>query len=81
MVTLQNSDLANSSKEKQLRYVEDFYEFAGQLKGYKPLDDVIADVDLEALGEILEAYFVSIQNQPIVNGSKRVEVLVPIFRL
>ncbi len=66
-----HSDLANSSKEKQLRYIERFYEFADQLKGYGTLDDALAEVDLETLGEILEAYFVAIQNMPIAKESSQ----------
>lgn len=69
----QLADLANSSKEKQLRYVENLYEFADNLKGYGTLDNIIAEVDLETLGEILESYFVSIQNQTIVNSSSQLK--------
>jgi integrase len=68
-----HADLANSSKGKQLRYVENLYEFADQLKGYGTLDNVIAAVDINTIGEILEAYFVSIQNQPIVNFSTQLK--------
>jgi integrase len=64
-----SSDLANSSKVKQFRYLEAFYEFSDQLKGSGSLDDAIASINIELLGEILEAYFIAIQNQSSVNKS------------
>lgn len=68
-----HADLANSSKGKQLRYVENLYDFADQLKGYGSLDNAIAEVNIETLGEILEAYFISIQNRPVVNVSSQIK--------
>ena len=65
------ADLASSSKVKQLRYVENLYEFADQLNGPGSLDDAIATVNIKILGEILEAYFVTIQNQSVVNKSSQ----------
>lgn len=62
-------DLANATREKQMRYIEALYSFADSLKGCGLLDAAIAEVDLSIIGEILEAYFISIQNQPLVNGS------------
>lgn len=66
-----SADLASSSKVKQLRYVENLYEFADQLNGPGSLDDAIATVNIKILGEILEAYFVTIQNQSVVNKSSQ----------
>ncbi|MGX8882985.1 tyrosine-type recombinase/integrase [Methylovorus sp. SPW-M1] len=62
-------DLANTTREKHMRYIEALYSFADSLKGCGLLDAAIAEVDLSFIGEILEAYFISIQNQPLVNGS------------
>lgn len=64
-----SADLAATTKEKQLRYIEALYSFADSLKGNGLLDTAIAKVDLTTIGEILEAYFISIQNQPIVNSN------------
>jgi len=66
-------DLADASKIKQLRYIEQFYTFSEQLKGSGKLDNAIKDVDLEILGEILEAYFLKLQNQPVLNRSTQIK--------
>lgn len=63
------ANLASASKEKQLRYVEALYEFADQLKGTGALDDALAKVNIKIIGEILEAYFVTIMNQSFINKS------------
>lgn len=68
-----SADLANSSKIKELRYVEAFYEFSDQLKGVGSLDDAISTINIEILGEMLEAYFIAIQNQSNVNKSSQVK--------
>lgn len=59
--------LADSSASKQLRHIEAFYQFADGLKGPGALDDAIGEVDVEVLGEVLGAYFISLQNQPTLN--------------
>jgi len=64
-----SADLASTTREKQMRYIEGLYSFADSLKGCGFLDAAIARVDLAKIGEILEAYFVSIQNQPVINSS------------
>lgn len=68
-----SSDLANSSKIKQFRHLEAFYEFSDQLKGSGSLDEAIASINIEMLGEILEAYFIGIQNRSIVNKSSQLK--------
>lgn len=60
-----SANLADSSKLKQLGYLEYFYRFVDELKGSGALDDAIGAVDLELLGEMLEAFFVSLQNSSI----------------
>ncbi|NLR73694.1 tyrosine-type recombinase/integrase [Leeia sp. IMCC25680] len=63
----QTSDLALSSKRKVLSYVEALYQFSDALHGPGILDDALFSIDVETLGELLEAYFVSIRNQPNIN--------------
>lgn len=61
------ADLASTSKEKQLRHIESLYEFADRLKGAGRLDDAIAEINIGLLGEILESYFITFQNQSVIN--------------
>lgn len=68
-----SADLAKSSEAKQLSYVESLYQFSDQLEGTCSLDDAITRVDLEKLGRILEAFFVSIRNQPTVSESAEIK--------
>lgn len=63
----QAADLAPSSKRKVLSHVEALYQFSETLHGPGLLDDALASVDIEMLGELLEAYFVSIRNLPNIN--------------
>lgn len=65
----QTADLASATKRKQLGYVEAFYLFSEGLVEFGALDDAIARVDLDLLGEVLEAYFISLRNQPTVTAS------------
>lgn len=64
-----SADLASLTVASQLSHVEALYQFADQLEGAGSLDDAIANVDLEKLGGILEAFFVSIQNRPAIPES------------
>jgi len=63
------ADLAHATKEKQLRYIEELYCFSDRLKGAGSLDTSIAKIDIASLGELLEAYFVSILNRSVINES------------
>lgn len=62
----QTADLASSTKQKQLSYVESLYQFSESSSYPGTLDDAIARVDVEMLGDILESYFIFIRNQPNV---------------
>lgn len=64
-----SADLATSTRQKQMLYIEDLYQFADSLWGSGFLDKAITRVDLASIGELLEAYFVSIQNQSTLNSS------------
>lgn len=61
--------LAETTAQKKLRDLDDFYGAAdaSQYNGY--LDDVLAKFDVDALGTALEAYFISLKNRPIVTGA------------
>lgn len=63
----QTSDLASSTKRKVLGHVEALYRFSDSLHGQGTLDDALFSVDIEKLGELLDAYFVSLRNRPNIN--------------
>lgn len=65
----QTADWASATKRKQLSYVEALYQFADNHNGLGALDDAIGRVDMDTLGEILEAYFISLRNKPNVTES------------
>lgn len=69
----QTSDLALSSKRKQLGYVEALYRFSEKLNGPGILDEALWRVDIDLLGELLEAYFISIRNLPTINESAQLK--------
>ncbi len=69
----QTADLALSSKCKVLGHVEALYQFSENLHGPGILDDALFSVDIEKLGELLEAYFVSFRNQPNVNEAAQLK--------
>lgn len=60
---------AEATKRKRLGYVELLYQFSDALRGPGALDDALSGLDIARLGEILEAYFVSIRNRPVVSES------------
>lgn len=65
----QTADLSAGTLRKHLSDIEALYQFSDKLKGIGALDDAIGYVDIDALGEILEAYFISIRNQSTVTES------------
>lgn len=69
----QAADLAPFSKRKLLSHVEALYQFCEQLRGYGVLDDALFRVDIQMLGELLEAYFISIRNLPNINESTQLK--------
>lgn len=58
------AQLAPATLTKKLRYIESLYVHADQLRGYGTLDSALANLDEVILAEVLEAWFVSIRNQP-----------------
>jgi integrase len=63
------SQLADSTHTKKLRYLEDLYQHADRLCGPSGLDNALAELDDSVLAQILESWFVSIRNQPVVTGA------------
>ncbi|WP_407472544.1 site-specific integrase [Xanthomonas campestris pv. raphani] len=64
-----SSDLADSSRIKRLRHVENLYTHADQMFGASALDNALAGLDDVRLAEILESWFVSIRNQAFVSST------------
>ena len=69
----QTSDLAASTKRKLLSHIEALYQFSEKLRGPGILDDALWRADLEMLGELLEAYFMSIRNMPTINEAAQLK--------
>ncbi|OAI14669.1 hypothetical protein A1359_10255 [Methylomonas lenta] len=62
-------NLAHSSETKTLRYIDAFYVFSEELCGLGYLDKILANLDISKIGELLEAYFISLQNLDEINSS------------
>ena len=62
--TLMTGQLAESTHSKKLRHIEDLYRHADHCFGPSALDDALGRFDDDALGSILESWFVSLRNQP-----------------
>jgi len=56
--------LADSTRLKKLRYLDNLYQHADELWGCGSLDDALASLDDGRLGQILESWFISIRNKP-----------------
>lgn len=69
----QTTDWASATKRKQLSHIEALYQFAEHQNGPGSLDDAIGCVDIDTLGELLEAYFISLRNQPGVTESAQLK--------
>lgn len=62
-------DLAPSTAAKKLRHIEALYVHADNIGGPGFLDDVLGQCDMDELGNLLEAYFVSLRNRPVISGA------------
>lgn len=60
-----------STRTNNLRHIEALYSFTDDLKGPGFLDDIIAKVQINEIFALLEAFFVSIRNQPVSNNSEK----------
>jgi hypothetical protein len=56
-------DLAPATLSKHLSYVESFYTHSDQMLGIGRLDDALASVDVETLGQAIEGYFQFLRNR------------------
>jgi len=65
--------LAYSTQVQKLRYLENFYAYADELKGFGTLDKVIGDLDMDALSELLEGFFITLRNRPAGTASDEVQ--------
>jgi len=63
------SQLADSTHEKKLRFIDQLYRHADGLHGRNSLDNALAALDDLALAEILESWFVAIRNQANATGT------------
>ncbi|MFM0503228.1 hypothetical protein [Paraburkholderia caffeinilytica] len=54
------AQLAYSTHTKKLRYLEDLYQHADNLRGPNALDNALTELDDGVLAQILESWFVSI---------------------
>lgn len=60
--------LAESTVEKNLRYIDSFYEYSDHCKYDGVLDDAIGNSDLATLGSLMEGYFSNLQNKAVITG-------------
>lgn len=56
--------IADSTHLKKLRYLDDLYQHADELRCFGALDDALGSLNDAALAEILESWFISIRNKP-----------------
>ncbi len=63
--------LAPSTLEKKLRFIETLYVFVDDLNGPGSLDQLLAGLDIEGIGQAVEAYFVFIRNRPVNENSEK----------
>ena len=61
--SLNSRDLAPSTESKKLRYIEALYVFADELNSPGFLDDCLSNCNLGEIGNLLEAYFISLRNR------------------
>jgi hypothetical protein len=66
--TASAGQLAASAHQKKLRYIDNLYAHPESLCGVGALYDALGSLDDATLAEILESWFVSIQNQPKTFG-------------
>lgn len=66
---LTSHELELSTEVKKLRYIESFYAFADELHGCGYLDSALGRLDLPAIGDIMEAYFISLRNRSDISSA------------
>lgn len=68
-MAVNSHDAAPSTEMKTLRRIEALYVFADDLNYPGFLDDALCKCDWDALGDVLEAYFISLRNRPKLTES------------
>ncbi|GCF86317.1 hypothetical protein GSbR_29170 [Geobacter sp. SVR] len=69
--TLFLSNLEHSTQTQKLRFIELLYSFADEMNGPGSLDDMLGNLDIVGLGQVLEAFFVSIRNRSLDFNSEQ----------
>jgi integrase len=67
---LDGGGIAESTRRARLIHLEAFYLHVDETHGRGQLDDALACIDLPALGAMLEAFFLSLKNQPAPTAYK-----------
>jgi len=65
----QVGDLATLTVVKKLSHLEGFYQYTDQVLAPSCLDDALADTDVEALSNALEAYFLFLRGRPSITAA------------
>lgn len=66
-------DLAESTEMKRLRSIEALYRFCDGLHGDGYLDDTLGACRISDLSNILEAYFMSLRNRPVLTEAAEIQ--------
>jgi integrase len=61
--------LKHSTKSKELRYIDDLYKFSEKLYGIGYLDKILTNGDIDNIGNLLESFYISLQNEEKLNNS------------
>ena len=62
-----------SSQTSKLRYIEALYLFGDKLKRIGYLDDILSELNISALGALLEAFFIQLRNQNKITGATEIK--------
>lgn len=65
--------LAHNTQLQKLRHVENFYAYADELRRPGALDDAIGTMDMDALADFLEGFFITLRNRPNRTASDEVQ--------
>lgn len=68
--TLSLGNLESSTQTQKLRLIEALYCFADEMNGCGSLDDMLGSFNMDGLGQVLEAFLVSIRNRPVNANSE-----------
>lgn len=61
--------LKPASQKVKIRYIESFYAHADGINGSGYLDSILSAIDINEIGSALEAFFITLRNQELVNSS------------